>query len=277
MLPPGGEAKNLRQLTFGSFKYEGNSGLQWTLDGKILYTTFINGLAQIWIMAADGTAQKRLTDSSDPYVAWEPVTSPDGRYIVYISDRGGKQHLWRMDTDGSNLKQLTSGNGYEKNPSFSPDGRWIFYASYDEGHLEVFKISIEGGEPIRLTEGFLSDTPAVSPDGKTIAAYYREKAGSALKIILLPPEGGKPIKTFDIPQTVFNFKWMPDGRSLAYLDTQKGVSNIWALPLDGGQARQLTDFTSGLIYWFDLDRAGKPSLFSRGTINRDVVLITGFK
>lgn len=98
-----------------------------------------------------------------------------------------------------------------------------------------------------------------------------------LKLILLSAEGGKPIKIFDVPQTVGGFKWLPDGHALAYLDTQKGVTNIWVLPVDGCKPYQLTEFTSGLIYRFDLDRAGKPSLFARGTINRDVVLITGFK
>jgi TolB protein len=182
-----------------------------------------------------------------------------------------------MDMDGGNLQQLTSGNGYEQYPSFSPDGRWIFYAYYENDRLELFKLALDGGAPVRLTESFLSDTPLLSPDGKVLAAYYREKPGALLKLILLSPDGGKPIKTFDIPQTVGLYKWMPDGRSLAYLDTQKGVSNVWVLPVDGGSPRQVTDFTSGLIYWFDLDRAGKPTLFSRGTINRDVVLITGFK
>jgi Tol biopolymer transport system component len=276
-LAPDGAQKNLRQLTFGSFKYEGNSGISWTPDGRIVYTTLVNGVTQIWIMAADGTSQKRLSDAGSSYVAWGPAISPDGHYVVYISDRGGKQHLWRMAIDGGDLKQLTSGNGYEEYPFFSPDGRSIFYASYEGDHLSLFKISIDGGEPVRLTDGFLSDTPNVSPDGKTIEAYYREKAGAMLKIILLPPEGGKTTKTLDVPQTIGNFKWMPDGRSLAYLNTEKGVSNVWSLPIDGGQPRQLTDFTSGLIYWFDLDRTGKPSLFSRGTINRDVVLITGFR
>jgi eukaryotic-like serine/threonine-protein kinase len=274
---PAGEARNLRQLSFGSFKYEGNSGVLWTTDGRILYTASQNGLTQLCLMAADGTAVKCLTDSSAGYVSWDPIISPDGRTIVYVSDRGGKQHLWRMDMDGGNIQQLTSGNGYEQYPSFSPDGRWVFYAYYENNRLELFKLAIDGGAPVRLTEGFLSDSPALSPDGKTLAAFYREKAGSLLKVILLSPDGGKPIKTFDTPQTVGFFKWMPDGRSLAYLDTQKGVSNVWVLPVDGGQPRQLTDFTQGLIYWFDLDRAGKPSLFSRGTINRDVVLITGFK
>jgi serine/threonine protein kinase/Tol biopolymer transport system component len=273
----GADAKSLRQLTFGSSKYEGDSGLRWAPDGRIVYAAWAGNVGDIWILNADGSGQKRLTNTSSPYASWYPAVSPDGRYVVFISDRAGKAHLWRMDIDGGNLKQLTSGDRDERDPSFSPDGRWLFYSSYDGEHLELFKLPLEGGESVRLTEGFLADTPNVSPDGKTIAAFYRERGGAPLKIVLLPIEGGKPSKIFEIPQTINGYKWMPDSRSLAYCDTQKGVSNIWILPIDGGKPRQITDFNSEQVYWFDLDRSGKPTLFSRGEFRKDVVLITGFR
>jgi len=44
-----------------------------------------------------------------------------------MSDRSGAPHLWRMNVDGSDQKQLTNGAGGELNPQFSPDGRWIVY------------------------------------------------------------------------------------------------------------------------------------------------------
>jgi len=274
---PDADAKSLRQLTFGSGKYEGDAGVCWTPDGRVVYGAWSGGISYVWIMNADASGQKRLTTTPISFTRWNPEVSPDGRYVVFVSDRAGKSHLWRVDIDGGNLKQLTSGDRYERDPSFSPDGRWLFYRSYDGEHLELFRLPIDGGEPVRLTEGFLADNPNVSPDGKTIAAFYREHGGAPLKIILLPTEGGKPSKILDVPQTVTNFKWMTDGRSLAYGATEKGVSNIWALPIDGGKSRQITDFTSGQLYWFDLDKNAKPTLFSRGETRKDVVLITGFR
>jgi eukaryotic-like serine/threonine-protein kinase len=273
----GAETKGLRQLTFGSGKYEGAAGVRWVPDGRIVYEAWVGNVGDIWIMNADGSGQKRLTNTSSPYTSWNPGVSPDGRYVVFVSDRAGKSHLWRVDVDGSNLKQITSGDRFERDPSFSPDGRTLFYSSYDGEHLELFRIAIDGGEPVRLTEGFLADNPNVSPDGKTIAAYYRESGGAPLKIVLLPTEGGKPNKMFDVPQDACNFRWTPDSRSLTYCDTEKGVTNIWALPIDGGKPHQLTDFSSQQVYWFDLDRSGKPTLFSRGEFRKDVVLITGFR
>jgi len=49
------------------------------------------------------------------------------------------------------------------------------------------------------------------------------------------------------------------------------------MPIDGGAPKQLTNFTSDQIAWFDLARDGKPTLFSRGATTEDVILISGFK
>jgi hypothetical protein len=52
------------------------------------------------------------------------------------------------------------------------------------------------------------------------------------------------------------------------MDMKSGVSNIWAQPIDGGQSRQLTNLTSGEIFWSDLSRDGRPSLFSGGEVKK---------
>ena len=274
---PGADAKSLRQLTFGSGKYEGSVGVTLAPDGRIVYASWAGNVGDIWIMNADGSGQKRLTTTPAACSSWMPAVSPDGRHIVFVSDRAGKSHLWAVDIDGGNLRQITTGDKYERDVNFSPDGKWLFFSAYDGEHLEILKVPFEGGEPVRLTEGFLADTPQVSPDGKTFAAYYREKGGAPLKIVLLPIDGGNPNKILDSPQSPCNFRWTPDSRSLIYCDTQKGVTNLWTLPIDGGKPRQLTDFNSSQILWFDLDRSGKPTLFSRGEIRKDVVLVTGFR
>ena len=51
----------------------------------------------------------------------------------------------------------------------------------------------------------------------------------------------------------------------------------WAQPIDCGPPKQLTNFTSEQIFWFDLSRDGKPNLFARGATTKDVVLISGFR
>jgi eukaryotic-like serine/threonine-protein kinase len=275
---PGGDARSLQQLTFGSFKYEGSDALHWTPDGHILYSAYANSSGDIWIMNSDASGARQLTKSSGSNYNGQFSVSPDGRYVCFVSDRaGGKTHVWRMGIDGGNLKQLTSGDSNEVTPSFSLDGHWILYSSKRGDYLELFRIGIDGGEPVRLTEKFLADSPHASPDGKLIAAFYRAQNGAPLKIAILPFDGGQPIKILDVPETVGGFCWLPDSTALAELETVKGVSNIWARSISDDKRKQLTDFTNGQIFNFDLSRDGKPTLFSRGQSRSDIVLITGFR
>jgi hypothetical protein len=54
------------------------------------------------------------------------------------------------------------------------------------------------------------------------------------------------------------------------------VTNIWAQPLAGGEAKQITQFTSGIVFDFDRSTDGKQLLLARGATSSDVVLISNF-
>ena len=72
-------------------------------------------------------------------------------------------------------------------------------------------------------------------------------------------------------------RWSPDGRELSYIVTRAGVSNIWSQPIDGGPPKQLTDFNSNLIFFYDWSRDGKQFALARGTVSSDVVLINDLR
>jgi len=96
-------------------------------------------------------------------------------------------------------------------------------------------------------------------------------------LAILPFEGGEPTKLFDIAEPDWgNVHWTPDGRGIAYAMTKAGVSNIWVQPLAGGAAKQVTDFKSDKIFWFDWSRNDR-IVCSRGTETSDVVLISNFR
>jgi Tol biopolymer transport system component len=71
--------------------------------------------------------------------------------------------------------------------------------------------------------------------------------------------------------------WSPDGKSLQYLLTQNGATNIWEQPLDGGKPRQLTTFQSGRIFDFHWSRDGKRLLMTRWEVSSDAVLINNLR
>ena len=97
------------------------SGLAWTPDGRILFTSARSGAVDIWIMNADGTGVRQLTADTGG-VNWRPRSARMDVMSSFISNRSGKQNIWRMDADGSNPTRLTTGE-VEGAPYVSSDGR----------------------------------------------------------------------------------------------------------------------------------------------------------
>jgi len=171
------------------------------------------------------------------------------------------------------LKQLTRGKN-DTSPSLSPDGRWVVYTSSTSGRPSLWKVSIDGGEPAQLSAAS-AGRPLVSPDGKWIACYYQDQKDGNFKVALLPFAGGEPALVEGMAQPdFFILNWSLDSRALTYIATQQGVSNIWSKPIDGGPARQLTNFTTDRIFRFAWSRDGKFLACERGMIINDVVLIS---
>ena len=210
------------------------------------------------------------------------MVSPDGRYIVFTSGRSGARNVWRMNIDGSDPKQLTSGL-VDLLPSLSPDGQWIVYSSLSESKATLWKVPLAGGNPAQIIdrEGL---NPVVSPDGRLLAYLYTEAPDPTAppnRIAVIPFEGGDPVKTFEIKpglggaRTILH--WSADGRSLLYSAITNNVSNIWSQPLEGGAPVELTNFTEHIITAFDYARDGKTLAVSRGILIRDAVLISNAK
>src|SRR4029434_10006056 len=186
------DASRARQISSG--RYDGRFGLSWMPGGKIAYTSRESGSVDIWSTGQDGKDQKQLTAQA----AWnrDPWATSDGRYIIFDSTRRtasrGLRSIWRMDTDGGNLKQLTGGEG-DRFPQSSPDGRWVVCHSIRSCSMRAWKVSIDGGEPVPLTDEFTSN-PTVSPDGNLVACFYHADHPDApwTKVAIIPFAGGDP-------------------------------------------------------------------------------------
>jgi TolB protein len=247
-------------------------GHRWTPDGRLVYSTVENGYADLWIIDADGSNRKQLTN--DAYIDGFPSVSPDGHYIVFWSRREGNQHIWRIDIDGKNLKQLTDGR-VEADPVCSPAGKWVYYNSWDTGKATIWRVQIEGGEPEQLTETN-SFTPSPSPDGSVIEFFPTGPGFSIMR-----SEGGQPIKTLtfqNLPVALANPPlWTPDGRALTCMAHSGGSDGIWLIPIDGGRAEKLIDFKPDMLWYYDWSSDWKQLAFARGTAIWNVVLITDVK
>ncbi len=260
------------QITSGAAMF---SVLSWTPDARLVYQVASYN-ADIWMMDADGSRPKQLTLNSGQNNA--PSVSPDGRYVVFHSNRSGNNQVWRMNIDGSNPKHLVGGSAESLLPEVSPDNKWVFYT---HGERSIWKVPFEGGDPIRLTNKTCI-WATISPDGKWFACWWYPKESPEPHLALISTEGGQPIKFFQPPSGIsipfFVFppasRWAADGNALFYIGNRNGVSNIFRQPIEGGEPTQMTHFTSEQIYGIAVSRDGKQIALSRGFESNDVMLLS---
>ena len=131
------------------------------------------------LLASAAQAQKRAFTIEDLYrikSISDVHISPDGKSVAYVvgtSDLPRAKrvsHIWLMDVDGRNARQLTYGDKGESSPRFSPDGKRLLFISSRDGSPSLYTMPMIGGEARRLTSisTGVSD-PLWSPDGKWIA------------------------------------------------------------------------------------------------------------
>ena len=264
-----------RQISNG--KNEGVLSLDETADGRIVYIDNAGNGYEIWSMKLDGSDKRQLT-SDGAVKIWATVT-PDSRYILFNSNRTGGFNIWRMDMDGNGQKQLTNNETFAIFAIGSNDGKSVVYQSLRGSRWALLKMSIDGGDASEVTDRQCV-SPAISPDGKSIACYSPDdKASLKWQIAIVPFAGGPATKLIDLPTTVSidpGPRWTPDGRSIVYIDNS-GASNLYSQPIDGAAAKPLTKYKSDYINSCNWTRDGKHLIIGRGPTVDDVVLIKDFR
>jgi TolB protein len=145
----------------------------------------------IWVMRTDGSKPHRISDHDDI----DPTWSPDGKWIAFASSRSGERQLFIMESDGSNIQQLTDLNNMGGRSTWSPDGKWIAFYRGPAGDHNIFVINVETREVTRLTSGGDNLGPSWSPDGNWIAfTSYRDGNN---EIYVIRPDGSGVMRLTD--------------------------------------------------------------------------------
>ena len=247
--------------------------LDWVANGKIVSEPHSEGF-QLDVRAADGTG--KVTIFSDEWPGQALSSCGDGQHLIFASIHSGQgENLWRIDSDGNNLTQISQGT-LDQYPSCSPDGKWVVYNSSEGGKQTVWRVSIDGGTPKQLVEQN-SYSPTISADGKFVAFTYGEGSGTSfhMKLGVISESGGPLVHSVDlVPVAYGKIRFTPDGQAIAFagLDEQ-GVANLWVQPLNGSSPRKITDFKRDRIFDFGWSPDGKQLALSRGQTARDVVLL----
>jgi Tol biopolymer transport system component len=197
----------------------------------------------------------------------------DGKLFYFSSRVDDKPRLFRSTVDGSDVKRALDDDSFDVESSVSPDGNWIAYSSTATDGRSVQhtlrKAPVNGGEFLQLTKGNASN-PHYSPDGTLLSYVNGESIG------VIDASDGKLVGTFPTQKHALlhiGARWMPDGKSVAYLVRQGLVSNIWRQPLDGSAPVPLTDFPNGEIYYFAFSVDGRKLIVARGYPTQDAMLL----
>ncbi|HEY8559958.1 MAG TPA: protein kinase [Pyrinomonadaceae bacterium] len=272
----------MRQLIAENKNLLGYSGISQMPDGKILFVKQTGKEVNIFSVEENGANEKQLTAGSA--YNQNPAATPDGKYIVFNSNRSGVFSVWRINADGSNPVQLTNVPGvFDSQLQISKDGRSVIFmrSTSDAGKTRLMKVSIDGGEAVPLLpeSGKSEFFPRLSPDGKQLAFHSFEfDAGNPSihpKVRVVAFDGEKISSEAREYESDINpeFKFSPDNKSLTYLN-KSGIDNLWNQSLeDRKNEKPLTDFTSGNISNFLWSNDGKKLFVVRAIFNSDLVLL----
>jgi Tol biopolymer transport system component len=242
------DGRGLHQLTTGPFA---DLCAAYSATGKnIAFCSNRSGSFEIWTMTAAGHHLRQLTNIS---VATFPDYSPHGGRIAFNGQVAGdpNNEVFVMNSDGSDLTQLTSGSGNNDWPAWSPDGRKLAFISDRTGIEQVYTMRPDGARQTQLTFQPIphDQLPDWRPDGRKIA-YAQGDPGVNEKIWVMNSDGTAQHQVSTGTADDFGPAWSPDGRQLAFVrDYLNGNRPVMIMNAHGGGAHPVYD-PSGSVTQF---------------------------
>ncbi len=233
------------------------SDMAWSADGARLLLAIANNETYtegIYVLDLTTSDLTQLIDNVR-HGNREPLWSPDGRKIVFTSDRSGNKDIYVMNLDGSGITNLTNHQDDDEGPRWSADGGTVYFISdRKDGHSEIFAMDPDGSNVRQVTESGDDPDPialwrakyTVSPHGDQLA-FVRNR-----KVFLVNSDGTHQRSLADIPNvpryTAREVEWSPDARWFAFEaavpDVVDGVEqsniDIFVANADGSDVGRLT-------------------------------------
>jgi len=225
-------------------------------DGQTLAFVRLSSarVSDIYLMPIGGGEPRRLTfdDREIDGVAW----TPEGREIVFTSDRGGGYGLWRISATGGTPERLAVGGDSDFSPrpptqgnrlAISRQGNRLAYvrSAFDTNiwRIELQQSKGRSNPPIKfIASTNLDQGPQYSPDGKRIV-FESTRSGN-YEIWMCDSDGANLVQLTSFDRTTGTPRWSPDGRRIAFDSRMETHSDVYVMGAEGGNPRRLTTETS---------------------------------
>lgn len=198
---------------------------------RVSFERTASGQRDIWIVQANGSGGRRLTDSSAS--DRDPAWSPSGAEVAWTRALSGNWEIHTMNADGTGRKRITRSSYRDYAPAWSSKGKIAFVRNRGGNH-DIYTVSPDATSLKRLTRRAAKDTsPSWSPDARKLA-FVRNRDVYRLN----PATGGLRRLT---RSGGLDPRWSPDGRRIAFTRGPAGDREIYITRSDGsGRPRRLT-------------------------------------
>lgn len=210
--------------------------LAWTADGL----KFAFGLGDIFVMNADGTGRRRVTNTV--HSEGSPTWSPDGTRIAFSRQAAppeGDAEIFIINADGSGEQQITDNASDDFWPAWSPDGSRIALSRWAESEYgyKIHVITVDGSSDSRLSEGYWDwdVSPEWSPDGTRIVFA---RGGDHQDVYVMKADGSELTRL--TRDSGFMPVWSPDGTKIAFSSVRDDNEEIYVMNADGSGQTRLT-------------------------------------
>ena len=224
----------------------------WSPNGKHVAFWFypaVGGRRDVAVVSRE-TGKEVVLTAGFAVSNWNPVWSPDGNFVYFISDRKGSVNFWRIRVDPDTGEALgehepvVAPSTYSRHLNFSRDGtKMIYVQSNNQANIQGVAIDMNAqrvtGDPFWITSGDREVTRAeVSPDGRKFLMRQIRLTQDDI-VIYEPATNTWRDITRDVPFDRYP-RWSPDGKQVAFVSDRTGNYEIWICSSDGSDLRQIT-------------------------------------
>lgn len=173
-----------------------NGSPSFSPDGKKMALTLSGSSGNLDVFILDLATQGLTRVTDDPAIDTEATWSPDGKYLYFMSDRGGAPQIYRAEArERGPAKRITFGVGQAMRPRLSPDGTQLAMITREGGGDKVAVMDLASNQTRTLSRGSLDESPSFAPNGAQIIYAGRERGVGALATVSIDGQVTQRLKS----------------------------------------------------------------------------------